>query len=322
MRVSGKFLAFLGLGVILIVGSAGCATLSRPQNSFPAASEYRKIMERQKAEIAADEKAAQKIPELNAEGCERLGDRYLQQGNVDLAFMQYHKSLELEPGQSRVRYKIGYLFLLKGLTKEARREFQGILKADPQNAQAREGLGRVDFREGQYGAAEKNLIEALELNGSLWQAHNFLGILYDRQGQFEKAIGEYRAALSLHPNLGLLFNNLGVSLLMKGETEKAAEAFTHGLKLEPSNRRIYNNLALALAKMERYPEAFEAFKRGGDEASAYYNLGCIYLWKGKQKKALSALEKAIEIKPGFYVKAYEKVRKARDGMVVSPTPQN
>jgi tetratricopeptide (TPR) repeat protein len=66
--------------------------------------------------------------------------------------------------------------------------------------------------------------------------------------------------------------------------------------------------------LEKYHEGLEAFKKAGDEASAHYNLGCVYMQAGKYKEAVESFEKAIQIKPVFYVKAYENLRKAKDAV--------
>jgi len=108
-----------------------------------------------------------------------------------------------------------------------------------------------------------------------------------------------------------LFNNLGMSLFLIGDYKRAVKAFSEGLKSNSSNDVVYNNLAIALYKLGRYGEAFEAFKNGGDEATAYYNLGYLYMLEKKYKEAIRAFEKAIELKPGFYTKAHENLKKAR-----------
>jgi Flp pilus assembly protein TadD len=118
-------------------------------------------------------------------------------------------------------------------------------------------------------------------------------------------------ALGFKPNAGILLNNLGMSFLLKGEYEKAIKSFTEAQKLEPSDDKIQNNLALALCKVGRYQEALEVFKKTGDEASAYNNLGYVYMTEGKHKEAIEAFEKALEIRPGFYIKAYENLNKAK-----------
>ncbi|MDH4267145.1 MAG: tetratricopeptide repeat protein, partial [Deltaproteobacteria bacterium] len=106
-------------------------------------------------------------------------------------------------------------------------------------------------------------------------------------------------------------------LYLKGDHEKAIHAFDEGLKIDPSNPKINNNRGLALSKLERYQEAVAAFKKGGDEASAYYNLGCIYMMQGKYEESIEAFQKAIDIKPDIFVNAHENIKKAKAAL---PSP--
>ena len=75
---------------------------------------------------------------------------------------------------------------------------------------------------------------------------------------------------------------------------------------------------MTLCKLGRYEEALEVFKKSGDEAAAYNNLGYIFMIEGKNKEAIEAFEKALEIKPGFYTKAYENLKKAKTAHSSSP----
>ena len=322
MRKSAPHIAIIVcLAVVVSIGCLGCASSSSNRTqSLIQDSEYRRVMERQKAEMAAEKKASEKIPELNADGYEKQGDQYLSRDNLDLAFVQYHKSLELAPGNLRVLFKMSHLYLEKGLKEEAKKGFQEIINADSKYAPAYEGLGRVCLLSSKFPEAEKNFLKAIQMNPSLWQAFNYLGVLYDRQGKYDEAISHYQKAILLQPEFGFLYNNLGVSLLLKGENEKAVAVFTEAVNLKTSNPKIYNNMAIGLVKLERYPEALEAFKKGGDEATAYYNLGCLFLSKGKPQEAIDAFEKAIESKPGFYVQAHQKMKKAKEALH-APAPE-
>jgi Flp pilus assembly protein TadD len=102
---------------------------------------------------------------------------------------------------------------------------------------------------------------------------------------------------------------------LAGHYKNAIVAFREGIRREPSSARLYNNLGLALAKLGRDEEALLAFMEHGNEAQALNNLGCVYLQQGEQKKAIRAFEKALEIKPDFYHKASQNLKKAKAGRV-------
>ena len=298
----------------LSLGSWGCAILKNIPNPFKE-SDYKKVMEqqqqKQKALVAAEEEVPKKILQMTATGCEEMGDNYLRQGDLDRAFIQYGKALDLEPANAGIRYKVGSLFLKRGLPEEAIKEFQQILKDDLNNSLAYEGMGKSFFKQGNFDESEKYFRQSINLNSGSWQAHNFLGIIYDRQRKFEAAIPEYTAAIAIKPNEAILFNNLGMAYYLNGKYEKAANAFAEAVKIDGTNSKINNNLALALSKLGRFQEAFEAFKRGRDEATAYNNIGYLYLTAGRYDEAIKSFEKAIEINPKFYVRAHENMKEAK-----------
>lgn len=297
--------------ICLLAFSGGCASQNSQMKGLRE-SEYKKIMAWQKGHIISQqEKALKKLPPMTARDHERLGDQYLKQGDADRAFVQYDKALKLEKNQTRIRYKMAIIFLRRKLPNEAAKEFKEILRIDGNYAPAFEGMGQALMQMEEYDEAEKYFRRGLCLNPELWRSHNFLGVIYARQLDFDKAIAEYQAAIAIKPDEGILFNNYGLSHYLKGEYEKAAKAFMEALKTEASNRKIHNNLALALGRLGRHEEALEAFKRGGDEAAAYNNIGSIYLVQGKYQEAIKAFEKAIKIKPSFYVKANENLRRAK-----------
>ena len=57
--------------------------------------------------------------------------------------------------------------------------------------------------------------------------------------------------------------------------------------------------------------AMEAFKKGGDESKAYNNMGFVYLKMGERDKAIRCFEKAIKMRPTFYLKASENLKRAK-----------
>ena len=91
---SKAIVPLLMFGVIMALG--GCASKNSQQN-FLKEMEYRRKIESQKADKIP------KLPEITAEEYEKLGDQFVTQRNVDLAFVQYSKALRISPDQIRLR---------------------------------------------------------------------------------------------------------------------------------------------------------------------------------------------------------------------------
>ena len=278
---------------------SGC---SAQKQNLRTQGRYEKLYE------SADKKT---LPEMTSDEFEKSGDVLLSRGNLYKAFVQYDKSLQLDPDNIGVVYKKGMLFVIGGLNQDAIKEFQKVIKRKPWHALAYKGMGQAFFQMKKYDEAEKNFQKAIELDPGLWKVYNSLGIIYDYKEKYHKAIHKYNKAISLKPDEGFLYNNLGVSCSLAGDYEKAINAFNKALETKYSKSKTYNNLGMSLAKLGRYQEALEAFRKGGNEAQAYNNLGCIYLEEGKAEKAITCFEKALKINPGFYLRASENLKKTR-----------
>ena len=250
------------------------------------------------------------LPDLTAEDYERRGDEYIRQGNINMSFIEYEKAARLDPDSTALKYKIGTLMLKKGFTEDAEEMFKVILASDSDNALAYMGIGKSAFIKRDFPRAEKYFYEAIKRDDQLWRANNYLGIICDRQNRFEEAIRHYAAAVLLQPGNGFLYNNMGMSFYLSGQYEKAIRAFEEAIK-KSDNKKIFNNMALALSKLGKNGKAFNNFKKAGNRATAYNNLGYVYLIKGENEKAAKAFLEAIEINPMYYVKANENLEKTK-----------
>lgn len=252
-------------------------------------------------------------PIMTADEYERLGDMYYDKDNLHNAFLQYEKSLGLQPDNFRVRYKKALSLLAGGMNEDAIKEFRAVLKINLDYALAYEGIGQAYFHMEKFEEGITYFIKAVKLDVTLWKARTYLGIIYDNKKKHEMAIKEYKEAIALNPKVGLLYNNLGVSYYEAGEYERAISAFKKAIEKRYDNRKVHNNLGLALSKVGKYEETLMAFKKAGDEAKAYNNLGCVFLQQREYKKAVDYFEKAIYINPHFYAIANKNLKKAKVG---------
>ncbi len=277
---------------------AGCAarTLTPPATHEAIAQQAE---ERRKTRTPPDEPIAQASADMTTEDYERLGDQYVRQGNLTLAFAQYDRSLRRDPRQSRVRGKRGLLLVQNGQLQEAQKEFQYILRGDAAYAPAHEGLGQVYLHWNRGSEAEDSFHRALQLNPQLWKAHAFLGMFYDSQNKHAEAVAEFQAALALKPEHQALANNLGRVYYAMGRYDEAIRQFRHALRTGSADPRISNNLALALSKAGRYNEALTAFQKHGAPGNAYNNLGVMYWAAADRGKAIACFQRAIEVSPAY-----------------------
>jgi len=295
----------------VVIFSFGC---SKDQKLYKGMEDIFREKKLEMAKLKANYKpgAAEdvRVPEGSAADYEKLGDAYLEEGRIGLAFVNYNKAAALMPGDPEINYKIGRLLLKKGAVDEARAIFEEIIKEGKKPALGHEGLGRAFFRKGDLARAEENFEAALKSGAAGWEIRNFLGMVCDRKGQFADAARHYEAAIAENPGQHVLFNNLGISLYRSGDYGRAAEMFEKALDLNPQTK-IYNNLALTLARLGRYAEALQVFTSVSNEWSALNNLGLIYLMEGKYRQAEDAFQRAAEKSPVYFEKAVENLKKAR-----------
>src|SRR3972149_7234471 len=93
---------------------------------------------------------------------------------------------------------------------------------------------------------------------------------------------------------------MGLILYLKENPQAALLRFNTALRLKPDAYGLHNNAGLSYQKMGMRDEAVRAYtlaieKEGG--ASAYLNLGTVYLEEGNLERALGFFLKAVEKEP-------------------------
>ncbi|HEC97346.1 MAG TPA: tetratricopeptide repeat protein [Nitrospirae bacterium] len=150
----------------------------------------------------------------------------LDRGQMQAAFVELQKSIELNPGNKRVHNALGIVYRYFGNTKKAEEAFKAAIRIDPQYS----------------------------------EAYNNLGVGYMKTMQWDKAIKAFRKALDnlLYPTPETAFTNLGKVYYRRGELDKSIRAYKKAIKRAPSYNAPYYGLALCYNAQARYGDAAEA----------------------------------------------------------------
>lgn len=299
-----KLLVLLCLG-LLPVTLSGCSSLENK-----TADTLERQIELQQIEHELEMEPASTEIRTAAE-FERQGDRYLQQGDINRAFLYYAKGLGVEPDYIPLLNKQGILLLKKKKFVEAEQVYGKILALTSTDPRALAGRSMACFGQGKFDEAEQGFLSALESKTDDWLTYEYLGLIYSQRQEYERAISQFKKALSFKPNNISAANNLAVTYYLNGNFDQAVRLY-RDLAASAGNRKIHNNLALAYFQMGQYENAMESFKKGtGNEATAYNNIGREYLFAKKYDEAIKAFEKAIVLNPKYYTSAQKNLDLAR-----------
>jgi tetratricopeptide (TPR) repeat protein len=134
--------------------------------------------------------------------------------------------------------------------------------------------------------------------------HALVADILLRQGKYAEAIAESQKSLDLQPAYHHAAFTLAGALARQGKLDESLKVYEELLKEDPADSvGIYNQKGTILIQQKQFAEAAEAFTgairynekiKGADNPYIYYNLAFAQKNLGRQQKAASNLDKAIE----------------------------
>jgi len=201
-------------------------------------------------------------------GRKALAKIYEEQKDYENAVIEYYRAADIKKEDFNSHYKVAELFIKVKKYNEAENALNGLLKEKP------------DF----------------------YDASNLLGDLLYEQKRFKEAIGVYMEALRYYPDDYYLYYSLGMIYVGLNDFQNANMCYSKAAEL---NSRLYNAyytlgqlsmIANDLDEAERY---FTESLYEETEPDSYYELARIYMLKGDKEKAITFVQKTIELNIKF-----------------------
>ena len=204
-----------------------------------------------------------------SEAYRRVGEAYLQQGNIASAMKELKKAEAKYPDDYLLQYDLGLIYYSRG---------------------------RFDEAIGHYK-------KAVELNADFGPAINSLGNAYAGKKDWDKAIFYYNQVIGdiLYATPHFTYSGLGNAYYYKGDLERSEKYYLEALKIKPEFVNALQGLAQTYIAMGRIPEAVEklekAVRKVPDSPGLHFQLAKAYRLALEFSKAYNSYRKVVELAP-------------------------
>ena len=209
-------------------------------------------------------------------GHKMLAEIYEKQGGMRKAIDEYVKAIDCKKNDYDSYCKVAFLLHDLGQKDEAKTMLTNLIKNKPDNTKAACLLGEILCDQELFKEAINVYMMALKYNPNDYDLYYSMGIVYTRLNDFQNAKVCYEKAAQINHELYYAKYNLGQIALIYRDVDTAEKYFTECI----------------------YSEELEAM--------AYFELSKIYMLKGEKDKAITFVNKAIELDITFKQKAEEE----------------
>lgn len=199
-------------------------------------------------------------------GHQNLGKIYEYEGGMRRAIDEYVAAVDIKGNDYDSYYKIANLLNELGKKDESIEMLQNLVKNKPDYYEGSCLLGELLCEQERYKEAVNVYEAALRFRPEDFELYYNLGIVYTRLSEFELAKQMYERAAEINHRLYSAHYNLGQIALIKNDLETAQQCFENSM---------YEEL----------------------EAMSYYQLAKVCALKGEKDKAITFINKAIELEP-------------------------
>ncbi|HUY80931.1 MAG TPA: tetratricopeptide repeat protein [Acidobacteriaceae bacterium] len=178
------------------------------------------------------------------------------------AGVQFRKALELEPNDYSANHNLAEFYIHSGKIAEARPLLAKAQLIKPGAYDNGYDLAMADYLLGHYGAARADVQSILRERNS-GELHNLLGQIDEKDGKYVAAANEFESAAHIDPSEENIFA-WGSELLLHRTYEPAVEVFGAGARRYPNSIRLQIGLGMAYYARGLYQDAMTALMRAID----------------------------------------------------------
>lgn len=246
------------------------------------------------------------IPCLSAQTPESnfiLGKELFEQGKYELALETVDLVIATDSSKAEYYLLRANVYFKLQLYKEAINDCYKTLRIQPQLPEVYLLRGKLCVVTESYGGAILFFGKAIQFSSSndiLFQAFLNRGATYLAMQKYHDALTSFKSAFEIDPNSAELLLIMADTRLRLGEPEKAKVLLIEVIENDPENARAYDILGGISFEKRDYVQAsiaFEKYVSLSPTAQSFKQLAEVYFILKEYQKAMTALNKSIEIDP-------------------------
>lgn len=176
----------------------------------------------------------------------KMGLSYLNESNIQMAFVEFQKSIQLRPNDKNTLNKLGLIHIYLEEYDKAQDYFMRAISMDEGFSEAKHNLATVYLNQHKYKEAEQTLKSALSnpIYATPENSFHLLGVIYYRTGDYHAAVNAFKASLKRSPNFPLPLYGMALSYNKMGRYGEAAASITRAIEIDPSfkgNRDLFTD---------------------------------------------------------------------------------
>lgn len=245
---------------------------------------------------------------LDGELWKKRASLFIKKGNIDAAFRDINKGLELNPKDPELYMLLADVYFAIGQNDNSISAIRKAIELDPDNPDYYLKMAKFKLILEKYKTAKAFADKVLRLDPDNEQAYYIKSIAFLEEKDTVDALKYMKIAASV--DTSFFAANLNVAVLLDAKKDSSAEEYyKRALKIKPENMIAEYSLAMLYQKEGKFEKALETYKslvsKHPDNAQAYFNMGYIYLTENLDfENAEKMFEKAIEIKPDYTEAVY------------------
>ena len=236
----------------------------------------------------------------------------LNQANAQVEKGKYRQAIGLYDQVSTILPNSSKVWFLKGYALSQEKRYQDQLQACDRAIKLKpdfvEALNcRALALDGlkQYPQAINDYDRIIEIKTDFYQAYNNKAEALLRLKQPEKALDSFDKAILYNPDYVYAWTGRGDALFQLKRYPEAIPAYSKAIELSPKYSYAWNGRGNAYRISGQFDNAVSDYKMAtetdpeSDFYEAYYNLALAYIGLKQCQQAVSALDRAIKIKPNY-----------------------